>query len=133
MDATSAVNLLHEYADVFAPGLGKIKGVTAHLDVKDGTAPRFLKPLPVPYTLKSAIEQLRPGTIGTGWCPGESDWATPTVPVPKADRGIRIHGAHDYRVTVNPVLQVYQYVYTYLMPTAEGLFTNLAPVWREIH
>ena len=51
VDATSAVNLLHEYADVFAPGLGNIKGVTAHLDVKDGTAPIFLKPLSVPYTL----------------------------------------------------------------------------------
>ena len=36
-----------------------------------------------------------------------SDWAAPIVPVPKSDGSIRICG--DYKVTINPSLQVDQY------------------------
>ena len=36
-----------------------------------------------------------------------SDWAAPIVPVPKADRAVRIWG--DYKVTVNSALDVDQY------------------------
>ena len=49
-----------------------------------------------------------------------SDWAAPIVPVPKSDGGIRICG--DYKVTINPALEVDQFP----MPTPEDLFATLA-------
>ena len=48
------------------------------------------------------------------------DWAAPIVPVPKQDQSVRICG--DFKVTVNPVLQVDQF----LLSKPEDLFTTLA-------
>ena len=49
-----------------------------------------------------------------------SNWAAPIVAVPKLNGTVRICG--DYKVTVNPVLQVDQYP----VPKAEDLFASLA-------
>jgi len=49
-----------------------------------------------------------------------SDWAAPIVPVPKEDQSVCIRG--DYKVTINPVLQVDQF----LLQKLEDLFTSLA-------
>ena len=48
-----------------------------------------------------------------------SDWATPIVPVLKPDGSVCICG--DYKITINPVLDVPEHP----MPTADDLFTQL--------
>ena len=122
VELAPASDLFREYVDVFAPGLGQVKGVTAHLDVQEGASPRFFKLRSVPYALKGAIEQdlERLERAGILEKVRYSDWAAPIVPVPKADGGIRLCG--DYKVTVNPILKVDQYP----MPTAEDLLATLA-------
>lgn len=49
-----------------------------------------------------------------------SDWAAPSVVVPKSDRSLRICG--NYKVTINQNLEEE----TYLLPNTEDLFTKLA-------
>ena len=78
--SASAEKLLHKFSDLFAPGLGTIKGVTAHLDVNEGAKPICFKPRSVPYALRDGspvIEKVP-----------HSQWAAPIVPVPKEDGGI---------------------------------------------
>ena len=83
--------------------------------------PQFFKPRPVPFTLKEKIadELRRLETIGVMEKVEFSDWATPIVPVLKPDGSVRICG--DYKVTINPVLDVPEHP----MPTADDLFTQL--------
>ena len=114
--------LLEEYEEVFRPELGTLKGIKAKLEVKAKARPRFHKHRSVPHAIKTAIEQDLERLVQMGVLEKVqySDWAAPIVPVPKANRGIRICG--DYKVTVNPSLIVDQFP----VPTAEDLFATLA-------
>ena len=114
-------DLVSKHASLFDGGLGTIKGVTAHLKLKENATPQFFKPRPVPFALKEKIaeELKRLERLGVLEKVEFSDWATPIVPVLKPDGSVRICG--DYKVTINPVLDVPEYP----MPTAEELFTQL--------
>ena len=114
--------LLQDYSDVFREGLGTITPFKAHLIVTPNAVPRFHRPRQVPYALKSQVEQElnrleREGVLKRV---NHSQWAAPIVTVPKKDGTVRICG--DYKVTVNPVLDVDQYP----LPRPEDLFATLA-------
>ena len=54
--APSLQDLRAEYQDVFAPGLGTVKGVTATLKVQDDAVPVYCRPRPVPFALRPGVE-----------------------------------------------------------------------------
>ncbi|GFO27254.1 Pol polyprotein [Plakobranchus ocellatus] len=101
--------LTSTYADVFSDGIGTIKGIQGTLVLKNDFRPKFCKSRPIPYALKKKVEQEldnleRQGIISSV---KSSDWATPIVPVLKANGDVRLCG--DYKTTVNPNLYAEKY------------------------
>ena len=85
------------------------------------TRPKFCKARPVPLALRAAVEQEierleRDGVLEKV---DFSEWATPIVAVPKKDGRVRLCG--NYKVTVNPALDIDQYP----LPCPEDLFATL--------
>ncbi|KAJ8706686.1 hypothetical protein PYW07_012764 [Mythimna separata] len=109
------------YKELFTEGLGRFKGGPVRLRVREGATPVFCRARPVPYALRKRVDDeldimLRTGVIE----PVESaDWATPLVPVRKADGGLRI--CADYKVTLNPVLLIDRYP----LPRIDDLLVKL--------
>ncbi|XP_057673038.1 uncharacterized protein LOC130904346 [Corythoichthys intestinalis] len=114
--------LCDKYPEVFEPSLGKVKGIKAKLHVLPGAIPKFCKSRPVPYALREAVEvQLgKMEADGVITPVSYSEWAAPTVNIPKMDQTVRICG--DYKVSINPWLEVDQYP----IPKPRDLFTKLA-------
>lgn len=110
------------HAAVFKPGLGKLKGIEAKLQVTEKAVPKFCKPRNVPYALKEAVERelAKLESEGVISPTNYSEWAAPIVCVPKKDDSVRICG--DYKVTINPWLNVEQYP----LPRTQDLFAKLA-------
>ena len=114
--------ILENFKDVFADGLGTIQSVKAKLSVDESARPKFFKSRPVPLATKAAVEHEldRLESEGVLEKVDFSDWAAPVVVVPKKDGKVRLCG--DYKVTVNPVLDIDQYP----LPRSEELFATLA-------
>ena len=120
---TSAVGaVLDNHAEVFNGELGTFKEIRVKLKVTENATPKFCKPRSVPYTIKEAIEDEfdRLEEAGIISKVSYSSWAAPIAPVPKKDGKFRICG--DYKVTVNPVLEVD----IYPLPKPQDLFATLA-------
>ena len=120
--STGLDSLLDQYHSLFTDELGTMKGITAKLSVKPEAKPKFCRARSAPYALKESIEKDldRLQKLGVLEKVNYSDWATPIVPVPKPDGSVRLCG--DFKVTVNPVLQVDQHP----IPKPEDLLTVLA-------
>ena len=100
-----------------------MKGIKAHIRVRDGTSPIYFESRPVPYALREAVEVELNKFEENGVIikVEQSDWASPVVVVvPKADGSVRLCG--DYKVTINRVVDDEQYP----LPTAQDLYTTLA-------
>ena len=112
---------IQNHPNVFKPGLGTVKGITAKLEMKPDARPKFCKARPVPYALQEAVEAEynRLESEGIVEQVEFSEWATPMVHVHKADGTTRSCG--DYAVTVNPQLHVPQYP----IPIPEDVFLKL--------
>ena len=76
---------IQSHPNVFQPGLGTIKGITAKLEMKHDAQPKFCKASPVTYALQEAVEaeynHLESEDIAERV--EFSDWATSVVHVPK--------------------------------------------------
>ena len=114
--------MLEENSEVFKPGLGKLKGVTAKLYVDPTVRPRFHKPRPVPFALRKMVDEEldRLQSVGVLRAVQFADWAAPIVPVLKSDGKMRLCG--DYKVTINTAIKQDKYP----IPRIEELFASLA-------
>ncbi|XP_044760384.1 uncharacterized protein K02A2.6-like [Coccinella septempunctata] len=114
--------LLTKYKNLFEPGLGKFTKGTASIKLKDNVTPHFIKYRPVPYAIKEKveIELNRLLSLGVIEPVDFSDWATPVVPVlKKGGQEVRLCG--DYKVTINPCIEVDKYP----LPRIENLLGAL--------
>ena len=113
--------LLEKYSDVFGPDLGKIKGVQVKIRLKDDSTPSFSRSRSVPFALQPAVEEALNKAVASGSLEkvNSSDWASPTVNVPKKDGNVRI--CSDFKRSVNPQILVDQHPF----PTVEELFAKL--------
>ena len=113
--------LITKYPGLVHDSIGKMADVKVHLTLKDGAVPVFMKARPVPYSLRAKVEtelaRLEQEGILTQvtW----SDWVTPVVVLPKADGSVRLCG--DFKVTVNPALNIDQYP----LPRTEDILAAL--------
>jgi hypothetical protein len=115
-------DLLQRHKILFTTELGKIQPYTASLHVRPDVTPRFFKPRPIPFAIKSAISRELKDLEQQGIVSPvtHSQWAAPIVAVPKRDGRFRICG--DYKVTINQALSVEEYP----LPTPEEMFTTLS-------
>ena len=115
-------NILKCYPSVVQDGIGSVKDIKASLHLKPATKPKFMKPRPVAYSLKPKVEEELDKLEKQGiiYKVDTSEWATPIVAIPKKDSSVRI--CEDFKVTLNPALQVDQYP----LPKIEDIFANLA-------
>ncbi|KAL7834774.1 hypothetical protein SRHO_G00290210 [Serrasalmus rhombeus] len=116
------IDILNKHADMFKDELGNMKNISIKLDTKPDAKPKFLKARPVPYAIRPKVEAHLKSLVQSGVLEpvSVSSWATPIVPVIKKDGSIRICG--DFKVTLNPVLEVEQYP----LPHIDDLFAELA-------
>ena len=82
--------------------------------MKKNASPQNFKPRPVPYALREKVENELKCLVKEGVIKKveSSDRATPIVPVLKPDGTVRICG--DFKVTINPYLDVLEYPITKL-------------------
>ena len=114
-------DVLIQFKEVFEDKVGTVKNVKAGLVLKPDAVPKFCNPRPVPYALKMQVEMeiKRLESEGAWEKITYSDWATPLVPVMKENGRVRLCG--DYKVTVNPQLQVAQHP----LPNPKDMFAAL--------
>jgi len=112
--------LRRKYADVFH-GEGIIRPFNASLHLNRHAVPWFHRPRSVPFALRDAVgrELDRLEASGILQKVRHSRWPAPIVAVPKKDGQIRLCG--DFKVTINPVLQVDKYP----LPKPDDLFATL--------
>ena len=114
-------NLLQENQELFKDELGHCKGIKAKLQIKANSSPKFHRPRPIALALKEKVEAdlNRQEKLSILEKVETAQWAAPIVSVPKPNGAIQLCG--DYKVSVNPYLEVNQYP----LPRPEELFAAL--------
>ena len=115
-------DVLAKHEAVFQSGLGTMKKFKAKLHLKQNSSPKFVKARPVPFAVRPKVEEELNKLEQDGVLEKVtySEWGSPIVVVPKKGGKVRICG--DYKVTINPCLDVDQYP----LPKASDLFATLS-------
>lgn len=113
---------LEKYKNVFTKKLGVYKGPQVKVHIRDDAAPVFFRCRPVPFAIRDRVCEEIDRLVKNDIIEPipYSNWATPIVPVTKADGRIRLCG--DYRLTVNSVTETD----TYPQPTINEALSELA-------
>ena len=122
LSADSQLNdLLSKHSELFTESYEGMKGLEAHITMRNDARPTFVKARRVPYALKEQVERELDKLEKNGVIKktDRSCWASPVVVVPKADGTVRICG--DYKSTINQSVEDEQYV----LPTTQDLYTAL--------
>ena len=111
-------NLVHEFQDVFAENNPGVKGVKAHIELKEDATPKFRRARSVPLALREKVsaeldKMIKRGTL----VPTKtSEWASPMVTIAKPDGGVRL--CADYTGTLASQINTE----CYPLPKPEELF-----------
>ena len=114
--------VVDRHPDVFNDELGRIKDVTAKIQVDPTFQPKFFRHRPVPYALRTKVEEELDRLEKSGIIEKRpsSNCATPMVPVVKPNGSVRICG--DYKQTLNQATKKE----TYPPPCIEDIYASLA-------
>lgn len=110
-----------KHALLFQSDMGKCSSYKASLHLKANAVPKFYKPRPIPFAQINGVKKEIDRLVSEGILKPIkiSEWAAPIVVVSKPDGRVRICG--DFKVTVNPQINIEQYP----IPRAEELFQKL--------
>lgn len=102
--------------------MGTLKDIQARIKIRDNASPKFHQARPIPYTIKNKVELELDRLVESDIIAKveHSEWGTPIVPIPIEHGSVRICG--DFKVTINPVLEVD----TYPLPKIPDIFASLA-------
>lgn len=114
--------VMNAHAQVFEPGIGKLKGPTAKFSIKADAKPRFIKARNVPFALRDKVnkELRRLENEGIISPVKFSEYATPIVPVIKRNGDVRICG--DFSQTLNRIIEPEQYP----LPRIDDIFASFS-------
>lgn len=114
--------MLDTYRRIFSDEFDTLERINARIKVRESATPKFRKACAVLLTLRPKVDKKLDRLVEAGILSKveQSEWATPIVTIPKKDGSVRICG--DFKVTLNPVLYVYQYP----LPKIENIFASLA-------
>ena len=112
-----------QFSKVFTvDGTQTIHGFEAKIILKDNAVPVFQKPYPVPFAMRSILEEKYDALVKEKkiYPVTHSEWASPVVSVKKADGTYRT--CVSFKKTVNPQIKIDQYPF----PIPEETYVELA-------
>ncbi|XP_055916389.1 uncharacterized protein LOC129949142 [Eupeodes corollae] len=113
--------LIQKYSAIFGEDVGEIKGQPVSIELTPNSKPVFVKHRPVPFALRDSIAEEINNLVAQGILirVDHSDWATPIVPIVKANGKIRLCG--DFKITLNK----YMIATEHPLPTIDELFNAM--------